>query len=78
MGPAIGPAIEWQYKYDGTAAEFPAHYTSVLVARGWQEAPAGNTPGQLANFERSIEAGRVVLIVFGPSTTPNFEVLALG
>ena len=67
-----------QYKYDGTAAEFAAHYRSVLVPRGWLEAPAGNTPGQLANFERSIEDARVVLVVFGPSTTPNFEVLVLG
>jgi hypothetical protein len=78
-GGSDGPTIEWQYAYSGTAADFAAHYRTVLIPKGWRETVPGNMPGQLTNFERSTGQGRVVIILFAPVTSlPNFEVLALG
>ena len=72
------PAIEWEYTYGGTPAQFAAHYRRVLAESGWQEQPSGNSPDQLASFSTTPDLDRVNLILLGPGTTPNFRVLALG
>ena len=73
-----GSAIEWEYAYAGTPAEFVAHYRRVLSEAGWQEQVPGNSPDQIANFTAGPGAGRVILVLFAPGTKPNYRLLALG
>jgi len=64
-----GPTVEACYRYTGAAASFVSHYRSVLPAAGWSEAQPGNIPGQLANFEKTVNGERLLLVVFHDGPT---------
>ncbi len=71
-----GPAVDWEYRFDGTSSDFVEHYRVALTGRGWTEETPGNLPGQLTNFGKISQGTHYVIAIFAPGQDPNFRLQA--